>query len=160
MLITLFTDASHCHKTKIGAYAIWAKANGNTLRHSGVFKQKSADSADAELKAVINGVFVVLSVMQPAAGSRIIAQSDCLLAIRLLENPKPPKKKATRDKVSSIITEFRKRVAASGVSVEFRHVTGHKGNVTTRNAVNTWCDNECRRLMRAARTEATNKSAT
>jgi hypothetical protein len=33
----------------------------------------------------------------------------------------------------------------------FRHVHGHKGVVTPRNAVNTWCDSECRELMRLAR---------
>jgi hypothetical protein len=50
-----------------------------------------------------------------------------------------------------VVAAYRDKVAAADVVVEFRHVGGHKGTVTPRNAVNTWCDGECRRLMRAAR---------
>jgi hypothetical protein len=32
-----------------------------------------------------------------------------------------------------------------------RHVKGHKGTVTPRNAVNTWCDKERKRLLAKAR---------
>lgn len=35
VLITLFTDASYCAKTRIAAYAAWAKADGRTVRHAG-----------------------------------------------------------------------------------------------------------------------------
>jgi serine/threonine-protein kinase RIO1 len=38
--------------------------------------------------------------------------------------------------------------------VEFRHLTVHKGVSNPRNAVNTWCDKECRKLMRLAREAA------
>ena len=33
-------------------------------------------------------------------------------------------------------------------------MTAHKGVSTPRNAVNTWCDTECRKLMRLAREAA------
>ena len=46
---------------------------------------------------------------------------------------------------------YQTRVASTGITVEFRHVTAHKGVVTPRNAVNSWCDSECRKLMRLAR---------
>jgi serine/threonine-protein kinase RIO1 len=50
-----------------------------------------------------------------------------------------------------ITATYETRIASTGIAVEFRHVSAHKGVVTPRNAVNTWCDKECRRLMRLAR---------
>jgi hypothetical protein len=48
MLITLFTDASYCSRSRVAAYAAWAKADGRTVRHSGVLKQPVPDSSLAE----------------------------------------------------------------------------------------------------------------
>jgi len=149
MLITLFTDASYCSRTKIGAYAVWAKTDGRTLRHAGVLKQPAPNSTLAETMALVNGIHLAITGMRPPPASRIIAQTDCLTAIEALSgrftNPK------TIRQYAAIVTAYRQRVETAAIMVEFRHVGGHKGTVTPRNAVNTWCDNECRRLMRAAR---------
>lgn len=151
MLITLFTDASHCSRTKIAAYAAWAKVDGRTLRRSGVLKQPAANSTLAETMALVNGIHLVIAELRPPPSSRIIAQTDCLTAIEALtggfSNPK------TIRQYAEIVAAYRRRVDAADVLVDFRHVGGHKGTVTPRNAVNTWCDNECRRLMRSARLE-------
>jgi len=151
MLITLFTDASYCSRTRIAAYAAWAKADGRTLRRSGVLRQPAANSTLAETMALVNGIHLAIAGMQPPPASRIIAQTDCLTAIEALTggftNPKAIRQYA------DIVAAYRLRIDAARVVVEFRHVGGHKGTVTPRNAVNTWCDTECRRLMRAARLE-------
>lgn len=151
MLITLFTDASYCHRSRIAAYAAWAKTDGRTLRYSGVLKQPAANSTLAETMALVNGIHLAIAGMRPPAASRIIAQTDCLTAIDALTgrltNPR------TIAQFADIVAAYRDRVSAAGVVMEFRHVGGHKGTVTPRNAVNTWCDAECRRLMRAARLE-------
>ena len=39
-------------------------------------------------------------------------------------------------------------VAVYAAWVEFRHESAHKGAAAPRNAVNIWCDTECRKLMR------------
>ena len=151
MLITLFTDASYCHRSRIGAYAAWAKTDGRTLRHSGLLRQPAANSTLAETMALVNGIHLAIAGMRPPPASRIIAQTDCLTAIDALAgrftNPR------TIQHYARIVAAYRERVDAAGVVVEFRHVGGHRGTVTPRNAVNTWCDTECRRLMRAARLE-------
>jgi len=151
MLITLFTDASYCSRSRIGAYAAWARADGRTVRHSGVLKQAVANSSLAETMALVNGIFVALAAMQPPAASKIIAQTDCLAAIHALTGMLT--KAATIRQYETVVAAYREKVAATAITVEFRHVSGHKGTVTPRNAVNTWCDTECRRLLRAARTK-------
>ncbi|HUN43826.1 MAG TPA: RNase H family protein [Acetobacteraceae bacterium] len=152
MLITLFTDASYCNRSRIGAYAAWAKADGRTVRHSGVLKQSVANSSLAETMALVNGIFVALTAMRPPAASKIIAQTDCLTAIHALTGLL--RKAATITQYEAVVVAYREKIAAAGIIVEFRHVSGHKGTVTPRNAVNTWCDAECRRLLRAARASA------
>jgi hypothetical protein len=136
--------------TQIGAYAIWAKANGRTIRHSGLLKQKVSGSSLAETMALVNGICHTLTELRPGPGSKIIAQTDCRTVIEILSMPELRRAK-TRKNFGPLRAVFLDRVAAAAVTVEFRHVRGHKGTETTGNAVNTWCNQECRRLMRAAR---------
>lgn len=153
MLITLFTDASHCRETNLAAYAVWAKANGRVVRHVGMLRERVAGSDLAETMAVVNGIHIALTALQPEPGSKIIAQTDCITAIVALG--REAKKGKTRRKFAGIRTAYLAAIAAAGITVELRHVKGHKGMVTPRNAVNTWADRECRRLMRQARAELT-----
>jgi hypothetical protein len=103
--------------------------------------------------ALVNGIHLAIAAMRPPAASKIIAQTDCLAAIQALSGMLR-RAQAIRQ-YAAVVAAYRDRVTSSGVVVEFRHVGGHKGTVTPRNAVNTWCDGECRRLMRAARTALT-----
>ena len=84
MLITLFTDASHCSETRVGAYAAWAKADGRTVRRAGVLKDRVPDSSIAEAQAMVNGLCFALAALMPPRGSKILAQTDCVMAIRAL----------------------------------------------------------------------------
>jgi hypothetical protein len=149
MLITLFTDASHCTQTHVAAYAVWAKAEGRTIRRTEILKERPSDSAVAEAQALVNGLCIALATLKPPPGSKIIAQTDCLSAIAALTGQL--KKSRAIARFVSVTSAYASRVACTGVAVEFRHVGAHKGVVTPRNAVNTWCDKECRRLMRLAR---------
>jgi hypothetical protein len=65
MLITLFTDASYCSRSRVAAYAAWAKADGRTVRHSGVMKQPVPNSSLAETMALVNGIYLIIAAMRP-----------------------------------------------------------------------------------------------
>ena len=140
----LFTHACHCAKTQVGA-----KADGRTVRRACVLKERVPDSSVAEAQAIVNGPCFVLASLSPPPNSKIIAQTDCLSAITALTGKLRERKSVARD--ASVTAACSSRVAATGIVVEFRHVSAHKRVVTPRNAVNTWCDKECRRLMRLAR---------
>jgi serine/threonine-protein kinase RIO1 len=99
--------------------------------------------------ALVNGIYVTIAAMRPPAASKIIAQTDCLGAIHALSGT-VKRARAVRQ-FAPIVTAYQRKIEAAGVVVELRHVSGHRGTVTPRNAVNTWCDAECHRLMRAAR---------
>ena len=149
MLITLFTDASHCHRTHVAAYAAWAKADGFTVRRAGVLKGRVSDSSIAEAQALVNGLCFVLAALKPPPASKIIAQTDCISAIAALTGGL--RKPGAIARFAPMVAVYRAKFVSHGIAVEFRHVRAHKGTVTPRNAVNTWCDEECRKLMRLAR---------
>jgi hypothetical protein len=149
---TLFTDASHCMTTDVAACAAWAKTDGRTVRRAGVLKEPVPDSSVAEAQALVNGLCFALAVLKPRPDSRIIAQTDCLAAIAALTGQLRRQKSLAR--FAPVTAAYQARIASAGIVVEFRHVAAHKGVATPRNAVNTWCDSECRKLMRLAREAA------
>jgi ribonuclease HI len=152
LLITLFTDAGFCPDRKIGTWAAWAKCNGVTSMVSGALRGNVEGSDIAEMRALVNGVCAVLARIKPPRGSRIIAQTDCQSAINAMLGT-GYKKKQAKHRVRHATDEMRKRLTAAGVQIKYRHVPGHLGMATPRNAVNTWCDRECTRLLRQARAE-------
>ena len=156
-LITMFTDAGYCPERKIGTWAVWAKRDGKTFRYSGVLRGEVDDSAIAELRATVNGVCAVLAAMKPEKATKIIAQSDCESAVGALLGSHYKRKEA-RKRVESATNLLHKRLRETGVVVEYRHVSGHRGTVNPRAAVNTWCDQECTRLLRQARKSAGQKT--
>jgi ribonuclease HI len=145
MVITLFTDASHCPESRTATYAVWAKANGRTVRHCGVLEGRIHSAGHAEVRALANGIFVAVRLLQPEAGSRIIAQSDCQETLNALAGS-IKRHGEVRRYVANLLS-------SAGVAIEYRHVKGHRGTATPRNAVNTWCDRAARRLLRESRGE-------
>jgi len=146
-LITLFSDASWCPQSKVGAYACWWKTDGITGRDSGVLKGPCISAEIAELFGLANGIWLVLRRVRPGQGSKIIAQTDCVGAIGILKGTRrtpPAEGIACADMVRAMLQQ-------AGVRVEYRHVKGHRGVETPRNAVNSWCDRAARDHMRAAR---------
>ena len=146
MLISLFTDASFCPRTGAAGWAAWAKEDGATVRQSGAFKSAMENSAMAEAGALVNGLFVVLSLIDPPPRSKIIAASDNMEVVRLAGLAHTPVGRLTQP-----LQRLQNMLLARGVLMHMRHVKGHKGTITPRNAVNTWCDGAAKEHMRAAR---------
>jgi ribonuclease HI len=142
MLVTLFTDATFNLRLRRGAWAAWAKANGKTIRYSGLIKEPIPDIAEGELSAIANGLYAIKAKFQPEASSRIIITTDSMEAIASLRQRNHPRVKCR------FLTNYIHALAqVEGWSLDIRHVKGHKGTSSPRSAVNTWCDKECRRLM-------------
>jgi len=152
MLITMFTDAGFDHQLKLGVWAAWAKADGVAMRRSGVLRSDIPNVDVAELQAIANGLACIVPAMAPPAGSKIIAQTDSLNAIRAIKRTAYCKP-ASFSRVENMLTVITKFTTGANLVVEWRHVRAHQGTGTPRNAVNEWCDGECRRLLRDARVQ-------
>ena len=140
-LVTLFTDASFSHKHNRGTWAARAKHKGATMRRSGIIKATLPNSDVAELSAIANGLVCVKQTWAEA-GSKIIIQTDSRNAINAINGGKYGF--AAMEPILAFIKNF---VLDMGWTLDLRHVKGHKGTATRRNAVNTFCDAECRRQM-------------
>ena len=142
MLVTLFTDASFNRALGRGVWAAWAKADGKTIRYSGPLLEPMPDIAECELAAIGNGLAAVKAKFAPPFGSKIIVATDSAEAIASLRSRNHPRVKCR------FLTNYIHALAqAEGWTLDIRHVKGHRGAATPRNAVNTWCDKECRRVM-------------
>jgi ribonuclease HI len=141
-LVTMFTDASFSAKYKRGTWAAWAKMNGDTMRRSGILKEKLPSAEVAELCAIANGLVALRLSYGLEVGPNIIIQTDCKNAIGRIQGT--TKRNDTTDKIVAYIQDYAK---LQGWNLDLRHVKGHKGTATRRNAVNTFCDQECRRQM-------------
>ena len=141
-LVTMFTDASWNRATLIGVWSMWAKLDGNTIRYSGILRNKMPQIGTAELSAIANGLFCIKRKFQCEENTKIIAQTDSLEAISAINSNNHP-----RPEDNALALHIKEFVKTNGWRLELRHVKGHKGTATRRNAVNTWCDRECKRQM-------------
>lgn len=148
-LVTAFADASTVRNGERfrAGWAAWAKCDLGTLRYSGEVKGRVIDNTHAETAALANAVFISIKGFHLMPGDRVLAQSDCLHAIRLLGRQQVPRK--DRKAEVEIVKETLDLLAKTGVSLAVRHVKGHRGTEDRRAAINTWCDSEARRISGA-----------
>lgn len=144
-LVTMFTDAGWSKTHSLGVWAMWAKCNGRTIRHSGQLKGPITQSGHAELAAIANGLTVVAKTLTLPRWSRIIVQTDseeALLALR---------RKTHKHRGSNMAVGYILRLAyTQQYKLDLRHIKGHTAANTPRQAVNHWCDTECKRQMTLA----------
>lgn len=150
LVVTVFTDASFCHRTKAAGFAVWIKTDKVTLRHAGAFKIDIATPGQAETAALGNGICAAVARLDMQPGDIIVAASDCLQAIHVIggsgSDGKPDRlMRAVRDRVKADLK-------ARGVELRLKHVRAHQGkSAGPRNAVNEWCDGAAKTVMRDRR---------
>ena len=131
--VTVFCDASHCPHTRATGWAVWMKHGTppETKRLSGALSGLK-DSHQAEIFALESALTYLESRMD-LKDQIVVVESDCLGAID-----------AIRDRAL--------RLTGLGAKyVKLKWVKGHQGVKCSRSAVNTWCDTEAKRNMRALR---------
>lgn len=123
LFITLVADASFCHRTKAYGWCYWIKygVTPTTIIKSGG-GIGLPNSNEAEVEALVQGLNAIVDLDDKILGKHIVVQSDCTGALA---------------RVQPIFAELIKLGAKRAYS---KHVKGHQGNRTPRNAVNTLCD--------------------
>jgi len=135
----MFTDASHNEALQRATYAVWFKCDGKTYRHAGAVRGPIAQIGDGELAAIANGLYLALrDIPSLSPGGKIIIQTDSMEAIASLLNRRHRRPTAHR-----IVEHILAQAQAHSLVLDYRHVKAHKGTLTPRNAVNTWCDRQC-----------------
>ncbi len=150
-IVTVFTDASFCHRTRAAGFAVWIKTDSATLRHAGAFKIDIGSSQEAEAAALGNGICVACTHLDLRAGDMVVAASDCLFAIDLIKGHA----KRLSNGMRGVRDHVQRELAARGVDLRLKHVKAHQGkNAGPRHAVNEWCDGAAKGVMRKRRSTA------
>lgn len=147
MLITINTDASFYNEYKLGSYALWITADIGRLRKVGVFKDSVNSSHEAEFKAIINALYILVkNEITPI--TRVIINTDSLTTINLINAE--PQKQAKSKWGKELIQTYKKFIKKHGLKdkIEFRHVVSHLHKNTARNWVNDWLDKEAKKILR------------
>lgn len=134
LYITLVADASFHHPTKAYGWCFWIKygEKPTTIVKSGG-GVGIANSGEAEVEALLQGLQAIEDLGEAMWGKYVVVQSDCTGALTRIE----PK--------------LKELVAKGAGKAYSKHVKGHQGNKTPRNAVNTLCDRNAGQQMRKYR---------
>jgi ribonuclease HI len=155
--VTVYTDASMCSKTGIGAWACWIKyGEGQTLDASGPFKSVVRDSTEAELKAIANAMKIVVRDVRPEK-SIIVIVTDSEQAIHCVKGIRhhcTTRKSRARRKSLDAKHEIGEKIRAlvpEGCSLRIKKVAAHYNDDGRRSYVNGIVDRMARNAMRAKR---------
>ncbi len=144
-IVTMFTDASYKAEDKLASWAAWAKINGQTYRYSGLLKNSIDHADEAELSAIANGLAKLRGQKLLQRHDIIIIQSDSKTALTALS------KRQGRTEYNRQVIKFIDQLYTDlHLRFSLRHVKAHKGSMSPRHAVNSWCDRECKRVLRQA----------
>lgn len=145
MLVTIFSDASMCPETLVSSWGGWTKSERGVARHGGVLKLETKNINVAEAAAIVKAVKMSLIQGVSDRGDEILLQTDNQ-AVPLILNGKQT---GTNEDV--VYGVFKDLCAEYGLTYRWRHVKGHKGHVTPRNSVNSYCDKVARYFLRLER---------
>jgi hypothetical protein len=142
--LTINTDAGFLPIDKVGAWAFWAVTDGMVLKGSGVFKEHCKNPTDAEIKAMCNAVFCVLSQSFDFSKIQLIVFNRDNINATSGANGSPSQRKLT-----ALIKKLKQKCNDKIYpKVHFRHVKAHLHTDTPRHYVNDWCDKECKARLR------------
>lgn len=153
MLVTVITDASYCSETGAAGYGYWVVSERGRASGGGKFSYKAESSLDAEMKAIVNGIYIALREGIAQEGDRVLVQTDCQGAILFFEQV--PRSKGRQKQYTSerrlVHRWFADLVYNSRLRVDFRHVKGHTSAPGSRFYANRICDQLARSSMKEMR---------
>lgn len=157
MLVTVFSDASWCPRTKVGGWGAWAKSGRVQwgVQFSGAFRRQANDSNEAELMAAACALASVLGSEVATAGDTILFEIDNEHALRLVTHDEQVEiraRSALEREAIEVLLELKSRHA---LTFKTRHVKGHSGRQRRdRFGVNELCDRLAKKHMLDARQRA------
>lgn len=146
-LLTVFTDASWCPRTRVGGWAAWAKREDmGTFFKAASFKVTLPGSIEAECAAISNAVTLLHRANFLGGDHHVLIKLDCRAVIDHIGR--------FVDKSSDLLDPYavQLREAAERVRcLELRYVEGHCAYDTPRHHVNNRCDRAAYAAMMEAR---------
>lgn len=160
MNVTITTDVSVLHYAEISAYAYEIRCNDGVWRASALFNGYISDVNAAEAACIVNAIAFLCGLIKSKSISDvtyIVINTDNQKAIDgfsiALRRPMPKKSVLKKNQRLFVYTSIKKYVSKYNLpTINFRYVQAHipEDKRAARNHINEWCDQESRRVARAA----------
>jgi len=148
MIVSAFSDASFCHDTLAAGWAGWIKSDRGRIYRGGVIRAGVENTNEAEFCALGNTLALARRRGLVDRGDWLIAQTDNQRVRTVLTGATNFHLTQCEHEVVKWVEDFVKQLS---LRFDIRHVKGHLGTLTPRNAVNTVCDKIARQHMRQER---------
>lgn len=129
--ITVFTDASFCHKTRSTGYAIWIKHGKEGTTERIVGNSSIPKNSTLAERLGLNKAIEYVHRFIDHENKRLVIQCDSKVALYSIKVP----------------------FADSLKSLKLKHVKAHQNGIDARSWVNEWCDTAAREQMLILRKE-------
>lgn len=141
---TLFVDASHCPETGAGGYGYRVASERGKRNGSGTLQGRITNSCVAEMKAVVNALWLVRrdSIIMP--GDMVLVNTDSMYAIDALSG-----RRYLTQEEEHVRKEYDK--VCNSMYVELRHIRGHSTRDEKRFRAHATADELAREQMRRQR---------
>ena len=155
--ITIASDVSSCNKFNITTWACYIRYEGGTIKRSGEFKQFYKNTALAETYALINALVIAKGEIPYWDESKIVIYNEIEHALDPILTKAGNVKLRDKDRADAI-REIALPILQKAVDWERRKIKAHfkdwqHSSNPQKYAINRWCDQESRRLMKSIRKE-------
>lgn len=150
MLVSLFTDASHCPHTKVGGWGAWAKCELGQVEGGGPMKREIANSTIAEARAVYAGLLLISQASWWEQIKVVLIQTDAKAVIDGINSKAifNSDNFGWRKKLVMSLDEFK---LEHNVIIQMRWIKGHQ---SSKKATRNWVNNRTDKLAKKGLEEA------
>lgn len=153
--VTIATDVSCDDKFKTSTWACYIRHRGGTIRLTGVFKEYYSNTAIAETFALINALTIARKEIPDWSESKVIIHNEISYVLKpcLTKAGNIRQRDAMR---SDAIISLALPILAEAFDWERRKIKAHfrgweKSENPKKYAMNRWCDQASRKLMKEVR---------
>jgi ribonuclease HI len=149
--VTIATDISCDERFKIGTWACWIRYGGGHIRRTGRFKVFPRNTCVAETLALANAL-TIASKLPDWSDSRVIIHNEIEHVLRPVTSKNGALRKRDIER-AEVITTVSLPLLDKAQSWELRDIKAHfngwkKSDNPAKYAMNRWCDQESRKLMK------------
>lgn len=147
MLVTVFSDASFCHRLRCAGWGAYIVSNRGRLEIGGAMRHTIMTSTAAEAAAAANALWQAVNDGLAWPGDTVVLQMDCLSGVDALAG-----RGKTPGGCATPLDAVRRMAVRNRLTVDARHVRGHNGHSgEARSYANEVCDQLTRAGLNVAR---------
>lgn len=147
MLVTIMADASFCPDIKCGSFGYWVVSDRGKKGGGGILQGKICHNVCAEMKAVVNAVYIAIQEGILLDHDTVLIQSDCIPAIDALNFHRTN----LNEEESNVVKYLNSLTLKHCLNLRFKHVKGHSNRKERRFVSNNICDEYAYKYLVEAR---------